>query len=113
MPILVIPIVVVGAVVLGMVLEFVATGITIEPSRLLAVVLLSPVTLTAGGRQFCFAPSLQSLFFFLGLGSIPTMIMAITFAWRCRTKASYVTLFFVVAFFYFGVIHKHLAVMSV
>ena len=103
----------IGAAIFGMLLEISLTGIEIEFNRLPAVLILSPITLTVGGGHFPFPALFQTLFAFLGLASYPIMIAAVAFAWRRRTRMSYTTLFVVIAIIHFGVVHKHLAVLSV
>jgi len=113
LPVYVIPFMVIGAVTFGMLMELLMTGIEIELTRLPAVLILSPITLTVGGGHFPFSALFRTLFVFVGLASFPIMISTVAFAWQRRSRISYAILFIVIAFFYFGVVHKHLAVLSV
>jgi len=113
LPILIIPFVMIGAMTFSIFLEIVLTDVEIELARLPAVLILSPITLTVGGGHFPSPALFRLLFVFVGLASFPIMTTAIAFAWRLRSRMSYATMFLVIAFFYFGVVHKHLAVLSV
>lgn len=109
----VVPLVIFCAIITGVSFEIVTTDIDIELIRLPNVILLSPITLTVGGGHFCWFGDLRTISVMLGLVSWPQMIAVSILAWKLPTLASYLTLFAVVAFCYYGVIHKHLAVMSV
>lgn len=113
LPLPLLPLVVTGAIATGMALEYFATGIQIEVSRIPALLLLSPLMVTVGGGHFPFPGSLRIVFGLLGLMSIPIMTTTLVCAWKFRSVGTYLLLFVVVAFFYFGIIHKHLAVMSI
>ena len=104
---LLVPVAVAGGILTGTLAEWLLTDIDIAPSELIPVWLLSPISLTVGGGHFPFFTPI------LGLLTFPALIAAIVFACRRRTSLSLIMLWTVTSFAYFGVIHKHLAMMSV
>lgn len=93
--------------------EWLFTGVDIVPSRLISVWLISPISLTVGGGHFPFPATFRPLTFILGVFTFPVLIAAIVFVCRQRTSLSLVVLWALTSVAYFGVIHKHLAMMSV
>jgi hypothetical protein len=110
---LLVPVAVAGGILTGTMAEWLLTDIDIAPSELIPVWLISPISLTVGGGHFPFPDYFRPLTSILGLLTFPALIAAIVFACRRRTSLSLIMLWTVTSFAYFGVIHKHLAMMSV
>lgn len=100
-------------VVLGTVSEVIATQMDINLSRIAAALLLSPITLTVGGGHFPDIPSVRWFFGIQGLATVPVISCLSIYAYRTNSTAMYVCLLLVVAYLYFGLLHRHDAIMSI
>ena len=93
--------------------EWLVTDVEIVPSRLIFVWSISPISLTVGGGHFPFPDSMRTVAFLLGLFTFPALIGATVFVCFRRSGLSLLMLWALTSIAYFGVIHKHLAIMSI
>ena len=98
---------------LGMLSESFLTGIEFRCANVLTTLVLSPVTLSVGGGHFPAKEELRVFFAIQGLLTIPAIATVSVCAFRWNTLAGYSGLVLLVAWLYFGLLHRHAAIMSV
>ena len=97
----------------GTLLECLLTDVDVQVSRIPAIWILSPIALTVGGGHFPFPDSVRLLLISMGLATMPAIFGLAFLATLRRTWLSLTALLLLTSWFYFGVIHKHFAVLSV
>lgn len=102
-----------AGIIVGVTAELVITRVEASFAKIVAAVLLSPISLSVGGGHFPVIGNTRWLFVIQGILTLPLIGSAIVYAYRSSSIGANIGLAILVAYLYFGLMHRHFAIMSI